>query len=633
MSIRKTAAIAAMLACLPFLTSSPAGAQCPLASVSSLFEENPTFSEPSPDDNLFCDGVITVDCGGFNPGFLLDLELSGRFGVDLTCTSTLAGAPTNRVCAVTSSCDALSFSHPSGQHTVRLSGDYESTSIKLAVVGSDDTCHSQSTVRCVGNWGSPFQCFPLNLEHEGQGADPVATPRQSENCPQGEYRSGEDVDLEASPAAGWEVDSWEGTDNDSSSSTQNSLTVSDGTQAVTVVYVMAAPTCNALRLSHAGQGTDPTATPSQSDGCNPGEFKGGETIQLAATPAGGWEMDSWRGTDSDRSATTTNVATMPNAPHTVLAVYRETHFRSGFEEPDFGDWSDYFCPACNSFSAYVNEGESSRPQSTWYETDGPGVHRGSVQGGAELELQLELLKWDGSDWMAVATGVGTGKAEVSFDGPPGVFQWQVSSTAGSGPFELSIEQPSSKAAVNRLGQSASAARQESFGLESVYVAGVKGKAFLTDESPGIGGGESDYRASFQIRATPGLTVKGKKQTILAAMQGGSRKVFEVFLRKTRGEYIVQVRPRSGGRKGVKSPTFDISTTSWTEIEIQWRAASSNGANDGFLRVLKEGVEEWEVSLDNFGDRVESVRFGQISKGKRPTAGLVYYDDFDSSWSN
>jgi hypothetical protein len=84
----------------------------------------------------------------------------------------------------------------------------------------------------------PAPCYSLVRQHSGSGGDPVATPASSAGCGAGQYHSGEAIGLAASPAAGWHVGSWNGTANNGSTSTVNTLTMPPVGQAVTVNYVV-----------------------------------------------------------------------------------------------------------------------------------------------------------------------------------------------------------------------------------------------------------------------------------------------------------------------------------------------------------------------------------------------------------
>ena len=85
---------------------------------------------------------------------------------------------------------------------------------------------------------APAVCYVLTLEHSGQGADPVATPANSTECDPGEYVAGEAIQLSAAPDAGWQVDSWGGTDRDTSVATMNTLTMPAENYAASASYIV-----------------------------------------------------------------------------------------------------------------------------------------------------------------------------------------------------------------------------------------------------------------------------------------------------------------------------------------------------------------------------------------------------------
>jgi hypothetical protein len=85
-----------------------------------------------------------------------------------------------------------------------------------------------------------------------------------------------------------------------------------------------APTCYALTLSHSGQGTDPSASPTNSTGCSAGTYVAGETITLSdATPESGWEISGWIGTTNNASTADTNTVNMPASAHAASVIYSE----------------------------------------------------------------------------------------------------------------------------------------------------------------------------------------------------------------------------------------------------------------------------------------------------------------------
>ena len=275
----------------------------------------------------------------------------------------------------------------------------------------------------------PPTCYALTRTHSGSGSDPVASPANSTGCPSSQYVAGASISLSASPANGWRVGSWNSTDEDSSMSTTNSLTMSASNRTVGVNYVEIPPgdttpptgriisppdnstvtacplpivadatdpgsgvawvrfwaaydgawhdivtdtsgadgwtaswdcsqvsdqqvtlttwmedragnqirdpggytyvtldrtppaLCYTLSRTHTGSGSDPVASPANSTGCPTGRYVSGASINLTASPASGWQVGSWIGTDNNNSTSPANSLTMPAGNRTVSVAY------------------------------------------------------------------------------------------------------------------------------------------------------------------------------------------------------------------------------------------------------------------------------------------------------------------------
>lgn len=84
-------------------------------------------------------------------------------------------------------------------------------------------------------------CYSLTRTHSGSGADPVASPGNSAGCAAGQYQAGQQIQLTASPTAGWSVAGWSGTLVNASNSTQNTATMPAAAHAVSVSYQLVVP--------------------------------------------------------------------------------------------------------------------------------------------------------------------------------------------------------------------------------------------------------------------------------------------------------------------------------------------------------------------------------------------------------
>lgn len=163
-------------------------------------------------------------------------------------------------------------------------------------------------------------CYTLTLSIVGNGSQLTAAPQKSEGCTNGSYVAGEKVTLTASAAAGWTIGSWTGTDNNSSTVKTNTVTMPAKNHSASVTYL--APTCYTLTISHTGSGGDPTVSPGNSAGCNPGTYQVGEIITLTASPNLGWSVAFWTGTQDDNSISTSNSVIMPAKNHTASVAYK-----------------------------------------------------------------------------------------------------------------------------------------------------------------------------------------------------------------------------------------------------------------------------------------------------------------------
>ncbi|HYX25938.1 MAG TPA: S8 family serine peptidase, partial [Thermoanaerobaculia bacterium] len=163
-------------------------------------------------------------------------------------------------------------------------------------------------------------CYALTRTRTGNGGFPDPTPASSPGCPAGQHYAGKVIQVKATPAIGWALQSWSGTDDDASPAATNTVTMPAAPHTVAATYY--AP-CFALTLGHTGSGGDPAATPASSPGCPAGQYKYKETIQLKASPDRGWRVGSWTNTDQDASRGLTNTLTMPGNAVSVGVNYLE----------------------------------------------------------------------------------------------------------------------------------------------------------------------------------------------------------------------------------------------------------------------------------------------------------------------
>ncbi len=162
----------------------------------------------------------------------------------------------------------------------------------LAIQGSTFTDSGSGTVH-----GPPVVCNPLSLMHTGMGGDPVSTPTNSTGCTAGNYIAGENIALNAAPDTGWRVTGWSGTDNDSSTSGNNTLTMPAMTAVVSVNYAL-----NEYTLAYvAGTGGSISGSATQT------VSHGASGSEVTAVPDTGYHFVDWSDGVLTAARTETNV--------------------------------------------------------------------------------------------------------------------------------------------------------------------------------------------------------------------------------------------------------------------------------------------------------------------------------------
>jgi hypothetical protein len=169
-------------------------------------------------------------------------------------------------------------------------------------------------------------CFSLGRAARGNGSIPTADPENSAGCSTGQYTAGQSITMTANPDIAYIVERWEGTDDDSSTSTTNTVTMPANNHTVTVNYV---PSSVLLTVNKAGTGSGTvTASPA---GINCGTdctetYAYNTMVTLTPVPTPGHNFAGWSG-DADCSdgqvtmnASKTCTATFNTVPNYTLIV-------------------------------------------------------------------------------------------------------------------------------------------------------------------------------------------------------------------------------------------------------------------------------------------------------------------------
>lgn len=304
-------------------------------------------------------------------------------------------------------------------------------------------------------------------------------------------------------------------------------------------------------------------------------------------------------------------------------------FDSGFEVEDFGDWDSRWCPSCELESGTLAAGGRITVGAA-RAAAAPQRYTGLLLGPEGADFDLYLLRRSGSRWTRTA-GSATASAaeELRFVGAPGVYRWEVRAAAGEGSFVLLTESRAASAAAAGLHQTAAARYSGEQGVAWTQDGATREQDYLIDRLPAAARG---YRVSFHINPQPGLILRRGMHHLLQ-LRGGGAQVLRVQLRAARGrdrgiELAVSVR---AGGIWVGPGTVFVAFDAWKKISIDW-VAGTPGEPNGFVEVRRGAEVVWRVdALDNASHRVDEVRFGQVTKGRKATRGSIHLDLFESSW--
>jgi uncharacterized repeat protein (TIGR02543 family) len=159
----------------------------------------------------------------------------------------------------------------------------------------------------------PTTCYALTLGHTGQGSNPVASPANSTGCPAGQYAAGASISLSgAIPDTGWQISSWTGTNNDTSTASTNTVSMPASVHSASVNYAQGQYTLT-ITSAHGAVARNPNQT----------TYAYGQVVQLTATPDPGWSFANWTG---DATGSSNPVSVTMNGNKAVTANYTQNNY-------------------------------------------------------------------------------------------------------------------------------------------------------------------------------------------------------------------------------------------------------------------------------------------------------------------
>jgi uncharacterized protein YjiK len=150
--------------------------------------------------------------------------------------------------------------------------------------------------------------------------------------------------------------------------------------------------------------------------------------------------------------------------------------------------------------------------------------------------------------------------------------------------------------------------------------------YVTDDRPAA---ELRYRARFYFDPNSISMVSGDAHFIFNGFMGTSTAVLRVEFRQFSGAYQVRGRLINDGSSWTNTSWFTISDTPHA-IELDWRAATAVGANNGGLTLWIDGAQQANLTaVDNDTRRMDRVRLGAVAGIDTGTRGTYYFDAFES----
>jgi hypothetical protein len=150
--------------------------------------------------------------------------------------------------------------------------------------------------------------------------------------------------------------------------------------------------------------------------------------------------------------------------------------------------------------------------------------------------------------------------------------------------------------------------------------------YLTDDSSTA---EPRYRARFYFDPNSIVMTSGDAFFLFKGFAGISNDVLQVELRNSSGAYQIRAKVLNDSSAFVNTNWFMISDAPHV-IELEWRAATAVGANDGGLTLWIDGTQQADLTtVDNDTWRIDRARLGAVAGVDTGTRGTSYFDAFES----
>ena len=170
-----------------------------------------------------------------------------------------------------------------------------------------------------------------------------------------------------------------------------------------------------------------------------------------------------------------------------------------------------------------------------------------------------------------------------------------------------------------------AALLESQGLQAVI--DDNNSLVVIDESPAL---ETRYRTRFYFDPNSIPMAVGDAHLIfLGASSGGTLQHLQLELRFQATGFEVRALLMNDSKTMIATSWLPLSDAPHA-LELDWRAATAIGTNNGGLTFWIDGVQRADLTgVDNDTRRIDQVRLGAVSGIDNGTRGTYFFDAFES----
>jgi hypothetical protein len=150
--------------------------------------------------------------------------------------------------------------------------------------------------------------------------------------------------------------------------------------------------------------------------------------------------------------------------------------------------------------------------------------------------------------------------------------------------------------------------------------------YVTDDRPAS---EARYRVRFYFDPNSMAMSNGNAHHIFVGYTGTSTEILRIEFRRSSNIYQIAADLRNDRSNWSSSGWFTIGDAPHV-LELDWRASTAAGANNGGLTFWIDGVQRANLTgVDNDTRRIDRVQMGAVSGLDAATSGTYYFDAFES----